>query len=138
MIRSRPILLLVLMGALALGPACVRKKITANPPAAPPAVNGSAVLSEDSSGKTVIQLKVQHLARPQDLSPSKTAYVVWIQPPGGAAVNQGKLQVSRDLEAEFRAPTALKNFDIFVTAEDNPEASQPTGQEVLRQTVKST
>ncbi|MGA8618967.1 MAG: hypothetical protein WB660_10690 [Candidatus Sulfotelmatobacter sp.] len=40
-----------------------------------------------------------------------------------------------NLEGEFKAPTTYKTFDTFVTAEDSGDVTQPTGQEVLRQTV---
>ncbi|HZQ23508.1 MAG TPA: hypothetical protein VFA89_12000 [Terriglobales bacterium] len=120
---------------LTLTTACGKKKVNMTPAASVPAANGNAVLTKDSNGNTVVDLKVQHLAKPQNLTPPKNVYVVWIQPRGGAATNEGELRVNDNLQAEFKTPTTYKTFDIFVTAEDNASATQPTGPEVLRQTV---
>jgi hypothetical protein len=45
------------------------------------------------------------------------------------------LQVNDNLQGEFKSPVPTSNFQIFVTAEDGPTVSQPSGPEVLRQTV---
>ena len=39
------------------------------------------------------------------------------------------------LEAHFITPYDFKTFDIFATAENDANGMQPTGPEVLRQTV---
>jgi hypothetical protein len=112
---------------------CGPKKVSMNTSAAQPAAQGRAELSTDDNGNTVVTLKAKHLARPQDLSPAKQEYVVWIQPRGEQPINQGVIRPGENLEAEFKARTAYQNFDIFVTAEDNPTATSPSGVEVMRQ-----
>jgi hypothetical protein len=62
-------------------------------------------------------------------------YVVWIQPNGRPAENKGQLNVSKNLDGEFKTVSPYKKFDIFVTAEDAGNVTSPTGQEVLRNTV---
>jgi len=82
-----------------------------------------------------VDLKVKHLAKPENLTPPHSVYIVWMQPRGGAPIKQGQLEVNSNLEAEFETPTTYNSFEIFVTAEDSSMVTQPTGQEVLRQTV---
>lgn len=100
-----------------------------------PAAQATADLSHDNNGNTIVVLSVKHLAKPQNLSPPKSVYVVWIQPPGQSPVKEGQLQVNSNLDAKFRAPTTDKTFAIFVTAEDSANVEQPRGQEVLRSQV---
>ena len=128
-------LCLLVLAALVFAVGCGKKHVTMNPASSVPAASASAVLTHDSNGNTIVDLKVKHLAKPENLTPPKSIYVVWIQPRGGAPLKQGQLQVNDKLEGEFKSPTTYKTFDIFVTAEDSGDVSQPTGQEVLRQTV---
>ena len=68
--------------------------------------------------------------------PASTSYVVWIQARGKAAENQGLLKVNNDLNGEFETTTRYEAFDVFVTAESDPNATLPSGSEVLRATVQ--
>jgi hypothetical protein len=123
------------MAAALLLAGCGEKKVRMTTAPQVPAATGTAELSRDSNGNTVVDLKVKHLAPPDKLTPPKTGYVVWIQSRGGAPENKGQLRVNENLEGEFKSPAPQKTFDIFVTAEDNPRADTPQGPEVLRQSV---
>ena len=96
-----------------------------------PATSGSMGVSHDTSGTTYINLQVKHLASSDSLQPAKAAYVVWVQPPGQPAQNHGVLQVNDKQEAKYSTTTKERNFDVFVTAEDNPRATSPTGPRLL-------
>ena len=100
-----------------------------------PAARGEIEVGKDHNGNTEIKMTVQHLARPDNLSPPTAAYVVWIQEQGASAENQGQLEVNKNLEANFRTVTPLKNFDLFVTAEPAATAKSPSGPEVLRSNI---
>jgi hypothetical protein len=100
-----------------------------------PASQGVATLKHDKNGNLTVDLKVKHLANPQNLSPPKSTYIVWVQPTSGEVRKLGELRVNDKLEGEFKAPVPTANFQIFVTAEDGPTVTQPSGTEVLRQTV---
>ncbi len=117
-----------------MGMAC-HKQVRLSPASSVPAATATAELTHDDNGNTIVDLKVKHLAKPENLTPPRSVYVVWIEPRGSAPIKQGQLQVNSNLEAEFKTPTTYKSFDIFVTAEDSSMVTQPTGQEVLRQTV---
>jgi hypothetical protein len=129
-----PAQLVALLAVALLNSACGHK-VKLNPAPSVPAATATAELTHDSNGNTVVDLKVNHLAKPENLTPPRSVYIVWIQPRGGTPIKQGQLQVNSNLEAEFKSPTTYKSFDIFVTAEDSALVTQPTGQEVLRQTV---
>ena len=111
------------------------KQIHLTPATTVPAASAIADVSHDGNGNTIVDLKVKHLAKPENLTPSKAVYMVWIRPRGAAPIPQGQLKVNDNLEAEFRTPTTYKSFEIFVTAEDSASVSSPSGQEVLHQDI---
>lgn len=100
-----------------------------------PAASGSVQIRTDKNGNDVIDLKVKHLAEPSALTPPRSTYVVWIQPPGKAAINQGELRVDNNLNGEFKTATPYKRFQLFVTAENQAKVTAPTGQPLLRQEI---
>lgn len=97
-----------------------------------PAAIGKLEYSTDRNGNTALEIKAEHLAPPQNLTPPKQDYVVWIEAPGQPAENKGVLRVNNDQQASIKMITPHKNFDVFVTAEDNPAVTTPSGTEVLR------
>jgi len=114
---------------------CGGKKVQMNPATSVPAAQGHADISHDNNGNTIVDLKVHHLARPENLSPPGSVYVVWFQPNGQPAQNQGQLRVDGNLNGEFKTTTPLKNFDIVVTSEPGPTVTAPSGAEIMRQHV---
>lgn len=126
--------ILALISALLLTIGCARK-LRLNPAPVVPAAEATAKVSSDSNGNTKIQLKVEHLAKPESLRPPASAYVVWFQPLGEAAQNQGVLEVSDDLKGEFTGVTPYRVVDLFVTAEADRRAASPSGTRILQQQV---
>ena len=100
-----------------------------------PAAKGSVEVGKDRNGNTEVKLKVEHLANPTSLSPSQANYIVWLQDKGSGPENQGELKVNGKLEGTFQTVTPRKNFDIFVTGENDGTVKSPAGPEVLRTTV---
>src|SRR6478735_7117907 len=96
-----------------------------------PAARGDVQIGRDKNGNTKFKIKVQHLAEPGNLTPPRTAYVVWLQERGGNAESQGQLKVDKKLNASFESVTPAKSFDVFVTAEQEAAAKTPTGTEIL-------
>ena len=96
-----------------------------------PGANGTMGVSHDTSGTTYINLQVKHLAGPEALRPAKAAYVVWVQPPGQPAQNHGVLEVNDKAEARYSTTTKDRDFELFVTAEDKPDATTPTGPRLM-------
>ena len=83
-----------------------------------------------------LKMTVQHLANLENLTPRATAYVIWLQERGGNSENMGQLKVDKNLNAAFETVTTLKNFDMFVTAEQDLRAKSPSGPEVLKATIQ--
>ncbi len=100
-----------------------------------PAAQGTVHTDNDRNGNTGIEVKVNHLARPHDLAPGYSTYVVWVRPPGQQPINIGELGVNDNLQGTLHSDTPYKKFDIFVTPENNPRAEAPSGPELLRATV---
>lgn len=101
-----------------------------------PAARGQVDVGNDKNGNTKVELNVEHLAGPENLTPPRTAYVVWFQERGAEPLNQGLLKPGKNLKATFKSVTALKSLDVFVTAESDPNVKSPSGTEVLRATVQ--
>ena len=102
-----------------------------------PSAAGRVQVSHDKNGNSVVNVRVYHLADPAQLAPPKAGYVVWEQPKGMLAKNLGQLKVDHDLNGSLSATTVDKNFDVFVTAEDNLHGDVPSGPEVLRTSVST-
>lgn len=101
-----------------------------------PAAMGKVNTDNDRNGNTGVEVEVKHMATPQSLTPSKTAYIVWVQPRGKEPEVLGALRVNSDLEGSLKASTPYKDFDIFITAEDNPRPDAPSGMVILKGTVE--
>ncbi len=105
-------------------------RLTADPSV--PAAVGKAELNHDRNGNLQLKIEVKHLAKPTALTPSKQVYVVWIQGRGKEPEKQGQLKVNDNLEGSFEGSTPYPMFDIFITAEDSPAATTPSGPQLLK------
>jgi hypothetical protein len=101
-----------------------------------PAARGQVDVGQDKNGNTKVEIEVEHLAPPENLTPPRTAYVVWFQERGAEPMNQGALKPNKNLKATFKSVTQLKTFDVLVTAESDPSGKSPTGQEIMRASVQ--
>jgi hypothetical protein len=96
-----------------------------------PAAKGEAKITTDDNNNTRVELDIRHLAPPQNLTPPKSAYVVWAEAPDGRTENLGQIVAGSDRSARFQTVTPLKVFRILVTAEDRALAQSPSQQVVL-------
>lgn len=101
-----------------------------------PAAQGKVITGNDRNGNTEIDVQVKHMATPQSLTPARQAYLVWVQPHGQPAQLLGTLRVNEDLEGSLKASTPYKDFDIFVTAEDQPKPDTPSSTVILKGSVE--
>lgn len=101
-----------------------------------PAARGEVQIDKDKNGNIRVNIKVEHLANPENLTPPAVVYVVWLQDKGGNPENQGQLKVDKKLTASFKTVTPSKSFDLFVTAERDSGAKAPSGPEVLRTAIQ--
>jgi hypothetical protein len=101
-----------------------------------PSAMGAVDLTHDKNGNTIVNVRVEHLAKPTMLTPAASMYIVWFQQPGSDPENQGQLVVGNDLKGQLRTTTPLHNFDVFVTAESDPTVKTPSDQVLLHTTVQ--
>ncbi len=100
------------------------------------AARGDANVDKDNNGNTKLKITVEFLTPPDGLTPPLNAYIVWIQEPGGMPLAQGQLKVDKSRKAKFESVTPSKNFDLFITAEQDPNVKSPTGQQILKATIQ--
>ena len=77
-----------------------------------------------------IELNVENLALPQDLTPAKNTYVVWIVSSKGS-FNVGQLVTDKNLKGTLSTITPYKPTSIIITAEEDPEVTYPGMQVAL-------
>jgi hypothetical protein len=101
-----------------------------------PAATGKVGVGKDRNGNYRVRVEVRHLAKPSALNPPKQAYVVWVQSRRDPqAVPLGELRVNDDLQGSLEATTPYEEFELFITAEDNPNTRFPSEPHLLRATV---
>ena len=101
-----------------------------------PAARGHVDVEKDKNGNLQVNVHVEHLANPQNLTPAASSYVVWVQDRTGSAENKGQMKVDKDLNGKFEMTTSTKSFDLFVTGEKDFNARTPAGTEVLRTSIQ--
>jgi hypothetical protein len=126
----------IAIGLLALTSIATGKKYPLTADKSVPAARGQVDVGRDKNGNTKVEIEVEHLAPPENLTPPRTAYVVWFQERGSEPLNQGTLKPNKSLKATFKSVTPLKSFDVFVTAESDPATKAAAGPEVLRASVQ--
>jgi len=133
--RQRHIVLFVIFNLLLTLAAFGREDRLTNTGATPAAM-GKVITDNDRNGNTGIEVQVKHMASPESLTPAKTSYVVWIQARGKDPEALGVLRVNEGLEGSLKATTPYKDFDIFITAEENPKPEMPSSMMVLKGTIE--
>jgi len=91
-----------------------------------PAAAGHVSVSTEKDGNHTVAIDVEHMAEPQKVFEGASTYVVWLIAPGSAPTNIGVLPVDKDLKGSLQTKTPFKTFDVEVTAEASPAATQPT------------
>jgi len=134
--RRLLIRLALLFVALAVGTTSWAHKFHMTASQTVPGALGELDANEDRNGNTEVRMTVQHLAKPSQLTPPTTAYIVWFQQQGSDPANEGELRIGDKMKGEFKTSTPWKNFDVFITAESDPQVKSPSGQVVLRTTVQ--
>jgi hypothetical protein len=127
----RRFITLAILACCAAGVTQCAKKVTFPVSSAVPAAQAKAQISRDNNGNTQIELKVDYLAPPENLTPPRSAYIVWIQTPNDEVVALGRLMVDSKRRGVLKGVTQFKEFRLFVTAEDDPTVGSPGQQMVL-------
>ena len=95
-----------------------------------PAAELDLKINLDKNGNYNIELNVENLALPQDLTPAKNTYIVWVVT-GQGNFSVGQLLIDKNLNVALSAITPYKPSSIIITSEDDQEATYPCLQVVL-------
>ncbi|HZD92614.1 MAG TPA: hypothetical protein VE133_00080 [Candidatus Sulfotelmatobacter sp.] len=133
--RHRNVTLLLFFAALAVLTAWGREDRLVNTGTAP-AAEGKVITSTDRNANTSVEVQVKHMATPQSLTPPRQNYLVWVQPRGKDPELLGVLRVNSDLEGSLKATTPHKDFEVFVTGEDNVRPETPSSTVILKGAVE--
>ena len=110
-------------------------RLTASPDI--PGAQGTATVSATDDSNTKVVVTVEHLASPERVAPGATVYMVWVRGNESGALPQslGALRVDDHLKGSISAMTALREFELYITAEPSQTSTEPTGKTVLSTTV---
>ena len=104
-----------------------------------PAAQGTVNVGAEKNGNRSIEVRVEHLSPPERAAPGARSHVVWLVPrAGGVPQNMGALMLQDDLGGVLKTTTPYREFEILVTAEENPGATKPLTRNVMRATVELT
>lgn len=124
---------LVVVCLLSIWPMSGGKKYHMTADASVPAASGVVdVQTDKNNGNMKLDVKVDNLAQPANLTPPENTYVVWIRPSGEDAHKQGTLGVDKNLKGELKVITTSKNFDVFITAEQSGSVTVPSDLKILQ------
>ncbi len=134
---SMRLLLSSALGAsLMLGAGCGSQTYQLIPGERSPAAKGTVKVDRSPNDNSKIEVEVKHLPPPQNLDPSLSTFVVWVEPTNGRpATNLGQLQIDSDRNGKIEAVTPFEQFRVWVTAEANPTPQRPSSYVILRTDV---
>lgn len=116
---------------------CNKKMTFASSPIVP-AATGSVKIKKTSNDNYQVDVKTTHLAKPEQLTPARSVYVVWMRTQDNAVRNIGMIKsssgfLSKTLKGELTATATSKPTSFFITAENDGNIQYP-GNEVVLQT----
>ncbi|MCX4239230.1 hypothetical protein OEB96_01295 [Paraliomyxa miuraensis] len=119
-------------------PACVsRYEVDTTSPAY--AADAQISVRVTKTGIRELRIEIENLAPPARIDPSLHAYVVWISVPGYGITKAGVLDYDQeDRSGRLTATTPHSKFEVLVSLESNPAASEPSQQIVLRKLLERT
>ncbi|TDO25704.1 hypothetical protein [Sediminibacterium goheungense] len=112
------------------------KKINFQNSAEVPAARGYVKVSKDNNNNYQIKLELSNLAEVKRLDPPKESYVVWMESESNSVKNIGRINssgslLSKRLTVSFETVSSVKPTLIYITAENEPNTSYPTGKKML-------
>jgi hypothetical protein len=101
-----------------------------------PAARGDVKVTKDKNNNYEIKIQIYELAEVERLQPERRSYVVWLVSDRYVTKNIGRITssagtFSKKLKASFETVSSEKPTKIFITAEDDPDASYPNTEVIL-------
>jgi len=112
------------------------KKVEFNTSTIVPGAEGTAKVKKDKNGNYSVDIEIANLADPKKLTPSKQAYIVWIETQEKGVQKIGQIHTSGTMfskakKASMTTEIPYKPTKVFVSAEDDPGVGQPGSVVVL-------
>lgn len=131
MIKSAAMTLLL---AFVLG-ACATK-MTFKGSSIVPAATGDVKIKKDKNDNYNVTVSVTNLADPENLSPARSVYMVWMESDRNEVKKLGQIKASsgtfsKALRGELSATSTVKPDKVFITAERDADGENPNGERVL-------
>lgn len=101
-----------------------------------PAAEITAKIKQDKNKNYFIEIKAKNMASSDRLNPPKKNYSVWLVTENNETKNIGQLIIKNGKTGTLKAITPFNVSEIFITAEDQENLSQPNGIEITRTTIK--
>ena len=133
--RSRFFSILAISGIIISLTSCTSKYAFQTSPTVP-AARGTVKVKKDGNSNYLIKVYISNLAEVKRLQQGKEAYVVWMVGDGDVTKNIGQINssssmISSKLKASFQTVSSTKPHRVFITAEDNGQASTPGSTLIL-------
>lgn len=129
---------LAVMAGLALAACASTDRYTLRPGDSTPAATGEIAVKQTKNDNGQLTVKVNHLPIAQELDPSLSTFVVWVDPgEQREPMPVGQLQIDKNRKGELQVLTPFKDFDVFVTAERQGTPEQPSPYVILEGRVSS-
>jgi hypothetical protein len=125
-----------IIGLVAVVFSSCSKNISFQNSAVVPVARGDVKVKKDKNSNYAIDVTITELAEVERLQPPKKTYIVWMVTDENVTKNIGQLNskqtgLAKKLKANFKTVTPSKPVKIFLTAEDEPNASYPADQIIL-------
>ena len=135
LMQSR-IYLLLFVTAFTFGSCSSTKKASFNTSTYEPAAEGHVKVKKDKNANYLIEVNVDNLADSKKLTPSRNAYVVWIDTENKGAKNIGQIHSSEAMFSKTRKASITtvspdKPLRVFITAEDDAKVEVPGDMVIL-------
>ena len=101
-----------------------------------PAAEITAKIKQDKNKNYFIEVKAKNLASSDRLSPPKNNYSVWLVTKKNGIKNMGQLIIENAKTSKLKTTTPFQVVEIFITAEDQGNLSEPNGIEITRTNVE--
>jgi hypothetical protein len=96
-----------------------------------PAAEAQVRVKTDRNNNYELDIRVENLAHPENLTPPRETYVVWMQSTDMQIYNLGELQIGNNLRGTLTTVTPHSPARIFITAEDRAAMDEPGDLVVL-------
>jgi hypothetical protein len=117
-------------------PSCARK-MSFQTSSVVPAAEGTVKVKKNKNKNYDVDLSVIRLADPSRLDPPKKVYIVWMNTQDNGTKEVGQLitsssLLSKTMKSSLKTSVPFQPISFFITAEDDADMHNPSGQVVLR------